>query len=179
MQLWTAPAGHTTALKDLFTRTFTASEGADEGALIGTLVQGLLADTPPADLRVFAVPDGEEAAAAVLFTRLRYAGDPRRVMLLSPMAVAPDRQGQGLGQALLTEALARLRAEGFEGAITYGDPAFYGKLGFRPLSPQMAPPPHPLSQPEGWIGQSLTDTPLTPLQGPATCAPALDDPAYW
>ena len=41
------------------------------------------------------------------------------------------------------------------------------------------PAPQPLNQPQGWIAQSLTDAPLTPLNGPARCVPAFDDPALW
>lgn len=163
----------------LFTQSFTASEGAAEGALVGGLARDLLASTPAADLHCFTARDAGTLVAAVLFTRLHYAQDPRHVVLLSPMAVASDRQGQGLGQALLRHALDSLRAEGVDIAITYGDPAFYGKLGFRPLSTATAAAPHPLRQPEGWIGQSLRGDALPPLAGPVRCAPALDAAEFW
>lgn len=163
--------------------TFTASEGAEEGALVGDLAAGLLATTPADDLRVFTdmkdgVRDGMPVAVAI-FTRLRFAEDPRRVFLLSPMAVHPDRQRQGVGQRLIRRALAALRAEGVEVAMTYGSPDYYGRVGFAPVDAQDAAPPHPLSLPHGWIGQSLTKAPLSALQGASRCAPALDDPRYW
>ena len=167
------------AIAALFKATFAASEGDDEGALIGALAHALLNDTPKTDLRVFLALDGPRLIGAVIFTRLCFAGDARRAFLLSPMAVATDRQGQGVGQALIAHALDALRAEGIDIAVTYGDPAFYGKLGFRPVSTETVPAPQPLSHPEGWIARSLTDAALTPLQGPATCANALNDPAYW
>lgn len=80
---------------------------------------------------------------------------------------------------MLHDALQTLRAQGADVAVTYGDPAFYGKVGFVPVSGQALPPPHPLGQPEGWLAQSLTNAPLTPFVGPSRCAKALDDPAYW
>ena len=101
------------------------------------------------------------------------------VFLLSPMAVATRWQGHGLGQRLLTHALASLREAGVDVAITYGDPAFYGKVGFEPLSQSIARPPLPLSQPEGWIGQSLTKEPLAALSGTSICVAALNDPSFW
>ena len=171
----TPPVG----LDALFADTFTASEGAEEGAMVGGLVRGLLATTPEGERRVFVAHEGGLPLAAALFTRLHFADPAPVVFLLSPMAVATARQGQGLGQALLRKALADLRAEGAEAAITYGDPAFYGRVGFHPLTVDQAPPPQPLSLPQGWIGESLTGAPLPALRGPSRCAPALDDPAFW
>lgn len=163
----------------LFRSSFTASEGATEGQAVSALAAKLLRDTPAPDLAVYAARDQGVVIAAAIFSRLTYSADPRSVFILSPMAVAPDRQGQGLGQALLRHALAALRGKGVEAALTYGDPAFYGKLGFRPLDLAEAASPLPLSQPVGWIGQSLTAAPLLPLKGTCRCVAALDDPSIW
>jgi predicted N-acetyltransferase YhbS len=171
--------GRAEEIAALVSTTFAASEGAAEGALLGDLVRALLRDTAEDDLRVFAVQEDGRILAAAVFTRLAYSDDARSVFLLSPMAVAPDRQGRGIGQRLLRHALTALGAAGVDVAITYGDPAFYGRVGFRPLAEGTAPPPLPLSRPEGWIGQSLTGAALTPLRGRASCAAALDDPAFW
>jgi predicted N-acetyltransferase YhbS len=166
------------AIAALFTTTFTASEGAQEGALIGALVSRLLSEVPHDQLRVFTAWDDGQLVGAVTFTPLTYS-DPRRVMLLSPMAVAPERQGEGIGQRLIIHALAQLRAEGTDIAVTYGDPAFYGKTGFAPVTEATLPAPMPLSQPHGWIAQSLSDAPLTPLAGPAICVPPFNSPELW
>jgi len=164
---------------DLFAATFTASEGADEGALIGNLVSNLLSSTPHEDIYVFTAHDRGEIIAGAIFSRLIYTDDPRSVFILSPMAVVTDRHGQGIGQALLKHALAVLRDNGVSVAITYGDPAFYGKVGFLPLDEGTAAAPLPLSFPMGWIGQSLSEEPLHALKGKCTCVAALNDPAIW
>jgi predicted N-acetyltransferase YhbS len=163
----------------LFTATFTASEGAEEGRVIGALAGELLGTTPADELRVFLALDAGTVIGAIVFTPLVFRDDPRRVALLSPVAVATGRQGQGVGQALIAQGLDRLRAEGVDIAMTYGAPAFYGKVGFRPVTGDMASPPFPLTQPHGWLAQPLSGQPLTPLQGPSRCAPALSDPAFW
>lgn len=49
---------------------------------------------------------------------------------IAPVSVRPDRQGQGVGTALMTEALARLRAAGWKGAVLVGDPGYYTRFGF-------------------------------------------------
>lgn len=165
-------------IADLFAQTFADSEGQDEGALIGALVATLLA-SPPDQRHVFVARDGGALVGAVVFTALNFAGDPRRVMLLSPMAIATHRQGEGLGQGLIRYALDVLRAQGVTIAVTYGDPAFYGRTGFQPVTTDDVPPPHPLHMPQGWIAQPLDGAPLAPLHGPCTCHPAFNDPAFW
>ena len=162
---------------DLFVSTFTASEGVDEGSLIGDLASNLLSSTLKDDIYVFTAFENGEAIGGAIFSRLAYSDDPRSVFILSPMAIAPDRHGEGVGQALLNYALSVLRDNGVAVAITYGDPVFYSKVGFQPLDEVTAAPPLPLSLPMGWIGQSLTDEPLHALQGKSTCVAALNNPA--
>lgn len=179
MQFTTGTEHREQALIDLFTATFTASEGAEEGALIGQFVRDLMDTTPPGDLWAFQAHDKDILLGAIFFSRLRYSQDDRNVVILSPVAVTSARQGRGVGQALITHGLTALRGQGIDIALTYGDPAFYGKVGFHPITEQVAPAPLPLSAPHGWLGQSLTARPLTPLAGPASCVPALNDPALW
>jgi predicted N-acetyltransferase YhbS len=93
--------------------------------------------------------------------------------------VATAHQGRRIGQRLIGYGLDALRQEGVDIAVTYGDPDYYGRVGFAPVAVADVPAPHPLGQPEGWIAQSLTEAPLTPLRGPARCVPAFDDPALW
>ena len=127
MKITTGFAGREQALIRLFAATFTASESADEGALIGGLVRDLLAQTHAEDIRVFCAEDEGDAIGAAIFTRLTYPQDTHIVFLLSPMAVAPERQRQGIGQALLFHALDALRSEGIQIAVTYGNPTFTGE----------------------------------------------------
>ena len=124
---------------------------------------------------------GDEGAllGAIIFTRLDFANDPRKVFLLSPVAVATAHQGRGVGQRLITYGLDLLRNEGVDIAVTYGDPAYYGRVGFRAVAEEDLPAPLPLGMPQGWIAQSLTDAPLTPLKGPSHCVSAFNDPALW
>lgn len=51
--------------------------------------------------------------------------------LLGPVAVLPARQGQGIGRALVEAGLDMLRSRGAGGCVLVGDPAFYGRFGFR------------------------------------------------
>lgn len=162
----------------LFEAAFTASEGADEGRMVAGLARDLW-KTQPADLFVFEAREDDALLGCVMASRLRFPEDPRTVFILSPVAVAGAHQRRGVGQALLRHGLAALAAGGVDVAVTYGDPAYYGRVGFQPITAEDAMPPHPLSQPVGWIAQSLTGRPLGRLMGPSRTVPALDDPAYW
>ena len=50
---------------------------------------------------------------------------------LGPISVAPGRQGQGIGGALMRAAVEALRACGAAGCVLLGDPGCYGRFGFR------------------------------------------------
>ena len=50
--------------------------------------------------------------------------------LIGPLAVLSSRHRQGIGTALMAEALRRLRATS-RGAAVVGDPVYYGRFGFR------------------------------------------------
>ena len=163
----------------LFEAVFGASEGADEGRMIGGLARHLLRTTAAEDLVICSCRDGGALVGCILFTRLTFAEDPRTVFLLAPVAVATDRQREGIGQALLRYGLETMRARGADVAVTYGDPAYYGKVGFAPVGTDIVAPPQPLSMPHGWQAQSLTGAPLEPLKGPSRCVEAFDAPAYW
>lgn len=179
MQLATGHAGWGPQIIDLCAAAFTASEGEAEGASIARLVTDLLGSIPSEDVLVVRALEGDELVGAAGFSRLRYDEDDRTVFLLSPVAVRADRQGEGVGQTMLTYGLDLLRERGVDVVLTYGDPTYYAKVGFRQVAEHLAAPPHPLSDPRGWLGQSLTDRDMRPLAGRSQCVPALDRPEYW
>ncbi|MEQ9692570.1 N-acetyltransferase [Shimia sp. SDUM112013] len=163
----------------LFRDTFSDSEGVEEGALIAEFVTRLLESTPPQDLFVVSAVESGGLAGCICFSRLIFDQDNRTVFILSPVAVRTDRQGTGIGQNLIAFGLEHLRLHGVDIALTYGDPNFYAKVGFQHVSAECVPPPLPLSHPEGWLGQSLTDAPLHPLMGASRCVEALNNPDLW
>ncbi|CAH0065036.1 GNAT family N-acetyltransferase [Stenotrophomonas geniculata] len=50
---------------------------------------------------------------------------------LGPISVLPAWQGQGIGAALMHAALEALRQKGAHGCVLLGEPAYYGRFGFR------------------------------------------------
>jgi predicted N-acetyltransferase YhbS len=171
--------GRHEALIELFRSSFATAEGPAEGELIANLARKLLEDTPAVDRLVCIAEEAGAIQGACLFSRLRFPQDGRSVFLLAPVAVASQRQGRGIGQGMLRHGLELLRQQAIEVVLTYGDPNYYHRVGFQPISPTAIPPPLPLQQPQGWLGQTLTGRPLDSIQGPSHCVQALNDPAYW
>ncbi len=58
---------------------------------------------------------------------------------LGPISVLPALQGQGIGSALMHAALDGLRARGAAGCLLVGDPAYYTRFGFKPVSGLLYP----------------------------------------
>jgi putative acetyltransferase len=179
MIITTGFVGREKALIELFITSFTDSEGPDEGALIGGLVLDLFAKTESKDICVFGAEDDGNVIGGVIFSRLVYPRDPHIVFLLSPMAVAPEYQRQGLGKALVLYGLEALSCDGIEIVFTYGNPSYYRQIGFKPINEDQARAPLPLTMPHGWLGQSLTEEQMPSLQGPSLCVPALNRKDVW
>ncbi|HMO29601.1 N-acetyltransferase [Enterovirga sp.] len=58
------------------------------------------------------------------------AGPDRSALLLGPVAVAPEMQGEGIGARLVREALSRAAASGHRAVILVGDEPYYRRFGF-------------------------------------------------
>jgi putative acetyltransferase len=54
------------------------------------------------------------------------------VLVLSPLSVAPDHHGKGIGTALLAAATAEAERLGAPAVFLEGSPAFYGSRGWSP-----------------------------------------------
>jgi putative acetyltransferase len=52
------------------------------------------------------------------------------VQVLSPLSVAPRRQGSGIGTALVEAGTDRLTADGVPAVLLEGDPDYYSRFGF-------------------------------------------------
>ena len=53
---------------------------------------------------------------------------------LAPMAVAPERQNEGIGSQLVRFGLDECRRTGFGAVVVLGHPEYYPRFGFRPAS---------------------------------------------
>ncbi|MBM7035152.1 GNAT family N-acetyltransferase [Vibrio ulleungensis] len=165
------------SLKSLFLETFTDSESAEEGQVVSGLVAAILSTTEPSLVEVFGATESE-LQAAIILTKLE-TSTQQSAYLLSPVAVATKAQGQGVGQALIQFARSALADQGVELLFTYGDPSFYGKVGFEQIDNNKIVAPQPLSHPMGWLGQSLAAENIADMSMTLTTVAAFDDPNLW
>jgi len=163
---------------NLFIKTFSDSEGQEEGKLIGCLVAELISTTDKHDLFGFVIIMDEVIAGGIFFSRLVLKTN-KTAFILSPVAIATEQQGKGLGQQLIEFGLEHLKAQGVDFVITYGDPNFYTKAGFQPISEAIVQAPYKLTYPEGWLAQSLGGESIDALEGVCQCVKALRNQVYW
>jgi len=78
--------------------------------------------------------EGDRLVAHVLFSRVRIDGLSRaRAAALGPVAVAPDRQGLKIGDALIRRGIDVVRARAaFDLLFVLGNPRYYARFGFEP-----------------------------------------------
>lgn len=116
-------------------------------------------------------------AGHAIFTTCSLPADVK-VALLGPVAIAPSRQKQGVGSTLVYAGLQQLEQADVVRVCVLGDPAFYGRLGFRPES--AIEPPYKL--PDEWLGAwqsvGLRETPA-PCKGRLLVPPQWRRPALW
>ena len=95
------------------------------------LVDALRQEASPT---VSLVAEGHESVVGhILFSPVSLSGHPGlEIMGLGPMAVAPERQREGFGSALVRDGLERCRRLGFGAVVVLGHPEFYPRFGFSP-----------------------------------------------
>lgn len=85
---------------------------------------------------------------------------------LGPVSVHPDLQGRGIGRKLIESGLEQLRVIGAKGCVVLGDPAYYGRFGFKPDARFTYP-----DAPVGYFAVLLWDEPA-PIAGTVHYHPA-------
>jgi putative acetyltransferase len=115
----------------------------NDAAFGGTYESRLIDDLRAANCAVIELVSFEEADVIghILMSTLDVAvgGKPVRSLALAPISVQPGRQRQGIGSALVREALQRARRQGWAAVIVLGHPGYYPRFGFsaalaRPLA---------------------------------------------
>ncbi|MDZ5448883.1 N-acetyltransferase [Labrys sp. ZIDIC5] len=81
-------------------------------------------------LSLVAEEDGEVVGHAA-FSPVTIEGAFRQWYGLGPVSVRPDRQKGGIGRALIEAGLAHLRRQKADGCVVVGNPAYYGRFGFK------------------------------------------------
>ena len=98
----------------------------------------------------------EDAGELVGVTMLSYVRlDARRILILTPMAVRPDRQRTGIGKTIVRAALAAAEARGEPVVLVEGVPSYYPQFGFRSATELGIEKPHPGIPEAAWLAFPL------------------------
>jgi predicted N-acetyltransferase YhbS len=121
--------GDVAAIREVVTAAF---GGSDEVDLIDAL---RASDAWMPGLSRVAIEEGR-LVGHVLYTRAFIRGDAEvPVLALAPVAVAPERQRRGIGDALVRAGLEVARGLGERLVVVVGHPAYYPRFGFQPAIP--------------------------------------------
>jgi putative acetyltransferase len=125
----------------------TAAFGSDAEARLVDAIRASEHFVPA--LSLVAVSDGR-VVGHVMVSHVGLHDGPtvRSVASLSPLAVAPELHGRGIGGALVRAVVARAEELGEPLVVLEGAPAYYGRFGFEPSTthgihidlPSWAPP---------------------------------------
>lgn len=117
---------------ELVENVFTASESAEEGALVRCLVEEIREKRfylP--ELELIMVNDEDEIIGYCMFSRFHLEGKyEQELLLLSPMAVKTELQRQHISKELIEYGLQRARELGYKAVIVEGNPMNYRSRGF-------------------------------------------------
>jgi len=88
----------------------------------------------------------------------------RNLLLLGPLAVAPELQGEGIGARLMRSALNRSAATGHGGVILVGDAPYYARFGFAAALTEGLEMPGPVER-HRFLGHELRPGALSEARG--------------
>lgn len=97
--------------------------------------------------------------------------------ILSPLAVSPSEQKQGVGNKLIQFGLDLLAKSGVDAVFVLGDPNYYSRSGFH--TGHDVNPPYPLPYPEAWQVKELKVGALQGISGTVECVSTLMFPGLW
>lgn len=87
-----------------------------------------------------------------------------KALMLGPLAVSPELQGEGLGKAMMREAIWRAACRGHGAIILVGDAPYYARFGFTTEPTQTLAMPGPVER-ERFLALELRDGALDGAKG--------------
>ncbi len=129
-------------------------------------------DRPPEPDLCFVARSGEALVGTLRHWAVQVDQGPETVLLLGPIAVAPQFQGQGVGDRLIRHGLLAARRLGWTMVVLVGDEGYYRRFGFAAAAPHglVMPgeaPARVLARPlRPWAGTGGALRPLPVLSSP-------------
>lgn len=126
-----------------------------------------LADAFIPELSLVAVhQDTHEILGHILLSKIKIKNNQHAVesLALAPVSVLPENQNNGIGKALILEALKIAKELGHQSVMVLGHPEYYPKFGFKPTSRWGIRPAFDVSE-KNFMGLELQQGVLSKVDG--------------
>ena len=152
----------------------------EENKLIMNLVVELSEETISPSIKSLVAEVNNQVIGYVSYSPIYLKSDTNITgYILAPLAVSPEHQKQGVGSNLINAGIDMLTKDGAGVLLVYGDPAYYGRFGFKEEIGRSFVPPYTLQYPFGWSGMMLNDTTVPKHSIQFQCVSALSKPDLW
>ena len=166
--------------KEGFFPLYVSAFSDEENKVIINLVQELHQETTSPSIKSLVAEVDNQVIGYVSFSPIFLKSDSSiSGYILAPLAVSPEHQKQGVGSNLINAGIEMLTKDGIGVLLVYGDPAYYGRFGFKEEIGHSFVPPYPLEYPFGWTGMMLNDTPVPEQPIQFECVSSLSKPDLW
>jgi len=152
----------------------------EENKVIMNLVQELHKETTGPSIKSLVAEVDNQVIGYVSYSPIFLKSDSSiSGYILAPLAVSLEHQKQGVGSNLIKSGIDLLTKDGVGVLLVYGDPAYYGRFGFKEEVGHVFVPPYPLQFPFGWTGMMLNnyDVPKPPTR--FKCVVPLNKAKLW
>lgn len=152
----------------------------EESKIIAELAAELCRDVTRPAIKSLVAEREDKLVGYVSFSPIYLAsGTDASGYILSPLAVSPEFQKQGVGSSLIKRGTDLLAEDGVGVLLVYGDPSYYGRFGFKEEVGRSFVPPYPLAYPFGWTGMMLNDAKAPNSPTKFECVAALSKADLW
>src|SRR6056300_818843 len=104
----------------------------EENKVIMNLAQELSREVTSPSIKSLVAEVDNQVSGYVSYSPILLKSDSSMCgYILAPLAVSPEHQKQGVGSNLIKSGIDMLTKDGVGVLMVYGDPAYYGRLGFK------------------------------------------------
>ena len=165
---------------DSILKVIETSFSDDENKVIMDLAQELSSETTSPSIKSLVAEVDNQVIGYVSYSPIFLkSASSVSGYILAPLAVSPEHQKHAVGSNLINAGIDMLTKDGVGVLLVYGDPAYYGRFGFKEKIGHSFLPPYSLQYPFGWTGMMLNGTAVPDMPVKFDCVAALSKPDLW
>ena len=166
------------SIQHFFKNVFTKSDGKKEGNIVGALSFKLAKLIDERNIIGIEGKINNKIVAYTFLTKLSFKEDCL-IYLLAPVAVDNKIQKKGVGKKIIKFGIKYLKEHKVDILMTYGDPSYYSKVGFKKTKVSIIPAPYKLSQPIGWLINKISSKKINKFKSKPNCVRPFKNKKFW